>query len=230
MDLPADRRLAWPPGSFVARLDDAARDALLELGRAREFAAWEALLREGEQTGQVFLLISGWVKVSAVTAAGREVLLAIRVQGDIVGELAALDVQPRSATVTACGRVLAREIGADQFRELLNRWPAIATTVAMTVGGKLRTATRRRVELSGFNVRDRVIRVLAELSRNYGQDTPGGRVIGIKLSQPELAAAVGASETSVHNALRELRAQELVATAYRRVTILRPDRFDDLAR
>jgi CRP/FNR family cyclic AMP-dependent transcriptional regulator len=226
----ADQPPRWPTRSFLARLDGPARDALLRLGTPRRYEPEETLLREGEHTGQVLLLLSGWVKVTAVTGSGHEALLAVRVNGDIVGELAALDEQPRSATVTACGPVVAREIRGDQFRRFLAERPPSAMVTAMAVGEKLRTATRRRVELSGYNVRERLIRVLAELSRDYGQDTGRGRLIGVKLTQPELAAAVGAAEASVHNALRELREQGLLDTGYRQVIVLRPDDLDEMAR
>jgi CRP-like cAMP-binding protein len=220
----------WPAGTFLARLDAPARDALLRLGSRRSYEPREPLLHEGERSGQIAVILSGWVKVSAVAGSGREALLSVRVRGDIVGELAALDAEPRSATVSACGKVVTREIGSAQFHDFLNDWPAATLAVALTVADRLRTATRRRIELSGYNVRDRVIRVLADLSREYGQDTRQGRIIGIELTQPELAAAVGAGEASVHTVLKELRESGLIATGYRRLVVLRPDDLDGMAR
>jgi CRP/FNR family transcriptional regulator, cyclic AMP receptor protein len=49
----------------------------------------------------VFVLRSGRVKVSAVASSGRQVLLAFRGPGDLVGELSALDERPRSASIVA---------------------------------------------------------------------------------------------------------------------------------
>ncbi|MGO4756833.1 cyclic nucleotide-binding domain-containing protein, partial [Streptomyces sp. 2MCAF27] len=78
---------------------------MLELGALRRFSPEEILIREGDRSHYVVLLHSGFAKVTARLDNGSEALLAIRASGDIVGEMAALDDAPRSATVTACGEI-----------------------------------------------------------------------------------------------------------------------------
>ena len=65
------------------------------------------LIREGDPGTAVYLLLAGSVKVTGATDEGGS-LLAIRVGGDLVGELAVLDGRPRVATVTTPGPVLSR--------------------------------------------------------------------------------------------------------------------------
>src|SRR5580692_6733856 len=94
-----DRR--WAPTSLLASLSDSQREIVLQLGRVRQYHAGETLLNQGERSDFVVIIIDGYVKISAVTSDGAESLLAIRTAGDIIGELAALDGQPRSATARA---------------------------------------------------------------------------------------------------------------------------------
>jgi hypothetical protein len=49
---------------------------------------------------------------------------------------------------------------------------------------------------------------------------PRGLVIGVDLTQPELAALTGSAEVTIHKALAELRRDELITTGYRRTTVL----------
>lgn len=222
-DRGAKRPPAWPAGTFLNQIDPSVRDELLRLGRLRRYGSGEMVLREGEKTDQVVILLSGLAKVTAIASNGREALLALRVPGDIVGELAAIDTAPRSATVTACGDVTAREIGREQFHRFLDGRPHELLALAMTMSARLRTATRRRVELSSYHVRGRLARVIADLSREYGEDTQEGRIISIELTQTDLAAAIGASEAATHHALRELRNSGVLETGYRWLLLRRPD-------
>jgi CRP/FNR family transcriptional regulator, cyclic AMP receptor protein len=213
------RQASWPPGSLLARLTEPARQRLLALGAKCEYAeSGRAIIREGDTSTGVFLLLSGIVKAIAATDTG-DALLAIRVGGDIVGELAALDGRPRLATVITAGPVVARAIKQAEFIGLLNRDPELARTVAGSVADKLRTATSRRIDFASRDVLTRLARVLLELAERYGEETASGRTIGCPLTQTELASLIGASEPTVQRALRRFKADGVVSTGYRETAI-----------
>lgn len=210
----------WPPGSLLGGLSELARQRLFGLGAKKQYAdSGQVLIREGDATSVVFLLLAGMVKVSGATDCG-EALLAIRVGGDVVGELSAMDSRPRLATVTTAGPVIARIIGQDEFIGFLSRNPDVALAITRGVGDKLRSATARRIDFTGCDVATRFARVLLELAVRYGEQTPAGTVIRCPLTQTELATLVGAAEPTVQRVLRQLRADSVVATGYRETTIL----------
>ncbi len=219
----------FPRGSFLASLASAPRAAMLELGTARDFEAERVLLRQGEQTTHVHLLVHGCVKVTATTPDGQLALLAIRVGGDLVGELASIDGQPRVATVTTAGRVRTRLVTQAEFHRFLTRNPEVAVALSRSVGMKLRWATRRRIDFGSHEVRIRLARVLLELASGYGVPRGTQVEIGVALTQPELAALVGAAEPTVHRALAGLRREGVVSTGYRRIRLLDHDRLARLA-
>ncbi|KWW97574.1 hypothetical protein TH66_18505 [Carbonactinospora thermoautotrophica] len=214
---------------LLAHLAPAARQHLLKLGIARQYEAGEVLLREGERSHHVVLLLSGRVKVTSRAPSGYEAVLAIRGPGDILGELAWLDQMPRSATVTALERVHSRVIAGSTFHGFLLRHPAAALVLTRLVAGRLRAANLRRLQFGAYSVRRRLALVLLELDEWYGRDTPDGRAIDLALSQTDLAGLVGASLESVVKALREFRAEGLIKTRRRHVTILRPQALRDVS-
>ncbi|MEU6591601.1 Crp/Fnr family transcriptional regulator [Streptomyces sp. NPDC046881] len=216
---PRSGKNPWPAASLLGELPAPTRDHLVALGRRTHFLGGERLLREGESGSHVFLLLSGWFKVLSMTEDNREALLAVRAGGDIVGELACFDAQPRVATVVASGAGLANRISSRDFLAFLALHDDAAQAVMRAVAGKLRWATRRRQEFGGCAVATRVARVLGELARVYGQVGEAGVAIGVALTQPELAELVGASEPSVHRVLRSLREQAVIETGYRRILV-----------
>ncbi|MGW0555935.1 Crp/Fnr family transcriptional regulator [Streptomyces sp. NPDC002926] len=217
----ADR---WPHGTLLAELagsPDAAK-TLLSLGTPRLYEPGEILLAEGLHETFVLLLLSGVTKVTAVTENGDIALLAVRLGGDLVGEFAAFDNRPRSATVTAASAVAARRIGQQDFLGCLDRWPATALAVSRMLVRKNRWSVRRRGDFSGCPVATRVARVLVDLVEDYGQPSRGHVLIGPRLTQAEIAGLVGAKERRVHHVLGALAGQGVIRVGYSRVTVLSP--------
>jgi CRP-like cAMP-binding protein len=199
---------------------------MLALGTARDYAPGTVLLWEGERSAHALVLVKGLVKVTATSPEGHLSLLAIRTAGDLVGELASMDDEPRIATVTAAGPVRARVVGKSEFRRYLTDHPEVAIALSSSVGMKLRWATRRRIDFGAHEVHVRLARVLVELVTTYGT---GKGEIGVPLSQPELAALVGAAEPTVHRTLAHLRKEDIVVTGYRRVVVRDRARLEAIA-
>lgn len=223
------RPAGWPEQTFLGMLGARTREELLGLGASREYLPDEVLLLEGDKTTDVMVLIDGWVKVVGLTEDGGQALLSLRVGGDLVGEQAALDGQPRSATVISAGVTAVRVISQADFLRFLDRTPEAGVAVGRALSAELRWATRRRIDFSGLPVLTRLARILSELGSLYGRPCPRGIQLQYTLSQPELAAMVGASEPSVHKSLRQLRNEGVVLTGYRQVVIAAPEALNAIA-
>ena len=200
-------------------LSESARDGLLSLGMLREYSTGSRLFMEGGTSKHVIALRAGWVKVVADTEEGGQALLALCSRGDLVGEQAALENEPRSATVISAIQVMAYVIPQGTFLQYLTDHPDAHLAVTRALSTKLRWATRRRVDFSGSPVHVRLARVLSELARKNSRSTSAGIELGYALTQPEIAAMVGVSEPSVQRALRKLRDIGALNTGYRRIII-----------
>lgn len=189
------------------------------MGVTQKYPAGRVLMRMGDELTFVIVVLEGIVKATSLTSDGKEVLLAIRVGGDLVGEFAALDSRPRSSTVTTCGPVVGCVIPQPDFLGLLRRDDLLARAVDRAVLAKLRFANERRVDFAGFDAYMRVARILRELAATYG-DRDGDRVtLNWPLTQAELASLASVAEPTVQKALRRLREARIISTSYRSLTI-----------
>jgi CRP-like cAMP-binding protein len=169
----------------------------------------------------VFLLSQGRVKVSSATTDGRDVVLAICVPGEILGELSAVDGSPRSATATAIEAVEARVVDGAAFRAFLASSAPAATALLVAVCGRLRLSDRRSVEFVAMDSVGRVAGRLVELAEQFGVTGPDGRVrIDVPITQDELAGWTGSSREAVSKALRTLRDRGWISTGRRTITVL----------
>ena len=220
----------WPRASLLGTLSEASRDRLLGLGAIREYPADRVLVRMGDPSAFVIVLIEGVVKATGLTSDGKEVLLAVRVGGDLVGEFAALDSRPRSSNVTACGPVVGCVITQPDFLGLLRRDDALAKEVNRAVLGKLRFANERRVEFAGYDAQTRVARVLRELAAAYGERDGDRVTLNWPLTQTELASLASVAEPTAQKALRRLRDAGVITTGYRSFIVESFSELDTMAR
>jgi CRP-like cAMP-binding protein len=202
-------------------LPGAARDRLLKRGvQARYPAPSRILFRQGDQSRFIVVIIRGIIKVTGHVSGGADALLAIRMGGDAVGEFAAVDQLPRSATVITCATVVAQVIQSGDFLDCLRRDPEISHALNKSIVAKMRAANARRIDFAGCDVPTRVARVLHQLAVTYGTRDGNQSMIEWPLTQPELASLVGGSQPAVHRVLRGLRENGVVSTGYRTITVL----------
>jgi CRP/FNR family cyclic AMP-dependent transcriptional regulator len=219
---------SWTPRSLLASVPETDRLALLRLGRPRRYERGDTLARSGEPGGSAFLIIDGCVKITGESAEGHPALLAIRISGDIVGELSVLDGEPRSASIQAATPLRTRIISAAELRQFLATRPATAAALQNSVAGKLREAIRDRIELNGAPVILRLARVIWKLGRTCGTETRDGVLISA-FSQADLGALAGTTEQSIRRALATLRSEGMVRSEYRKLLITDMRRLREMA-
>ncbi|TQM08980.1 CRP-like cAMP-binding protein [Pseudonocardia kunmingensis] len=202
----------------MARLLPAPRDALLAQAHVRRFAPADALLRQGATDRHAYLILAGDVAVHVIDSSGIDAMLAVRRRGDIVGELAALTGEPRSATVVAMTRVTAGVITASALTNVLTTYPTAAWELVRTQAHRLDWANRRRVDFVSRRATARVARVLADLAHEIGSGNE--QPIRVELSQRDIASIVGMALNTAENALRSLAHHGYIERRYRAVLIV----------
>jgi CRP/FNR family cyclic AMP-dependent transcriptional regulator len=218
----------WPSTSFLGQLSPETQSAVLRHGTRSHLAAGEIVIHEGAQPTFAAVLLSGVYKVVGLTETGREALVAVRIGGDLVGELGLADGEPRSASVRAATRGEYLRIGERDYHTLLRSHPDANRAATRAIAAKLRSATRRRVEFATRPAPVRVARVLRDLAAAHGTRDERGVMIEV-VAQPELAALAGATEPTIQRVLTTMREDRIVETGYRRIHILDEERLDRAA-
>ena len=205
---------------FLRQLGSEDADALVGLIRRRKVRRAQPILRAGAAGEEVVLVLDGRVKLVAYGADHREVVLALRGPGELLGDMAALSGQRRTATVVAVDDVEVGFLRADDFRAFLREHPDAALVLIRTLVRRLSEATRDVVDLATRDSVGRIAKRLLELSAEHGAPAGPGRRIELSLSQDELARWTGATRETVSRALRLMRQLGWVATDHRTITVL----------
>jgi CRP/FNR family transcriptional regulator, cyclic AMP receptor protein len=205
---------------FLRQLGSEDADALVGMIRRRKVRRAQPILRAGAAGEEVVLVLDGRVKLVAYGADHREVVLALRGPGELLGDMAALSGQRRTATVVAVDDVEVGFLRANDFRAFLREHPDAALVLIRTLVRRLSEATRDVVDLATRDSVGRIAKRLLELSAEHGAPAGPGRRIELSLSQDELARWTGATRETVSRALRLMRQLGWVATDHRTITVL----------
>ncbi len=205
---------------FLRQLSSEEADALLALVRRRKVPRNDSILRAGAAGDEVVLVLEGRVKLIAYGADRREVVLGLRGPGELIGEMAALGSQRRSADAIAVDDVEIGLLAAEQLLGFLRAHPDGAIVLIRMLVSRLGEATRDVVDLATRDSVGRVAKRLVELAAEHGSPVGGGTRIELSLTQDELARWTGATRETVSRALRLLRQLGWVSTDHRSITVL----------
>jgi CRP-like cAMP-binding protein len=205
---------------FLRQLGRSDADELLALVRRRRILKQAPVLRAGSAGEDLVVLLDGRVKLVAFGAERREVVLAIRGPGELIGEMAALSGQRRTATAVAIEDAEVGFLQAEEFRTYLTEHPSAALILIRMLVRRLSEATREVVDLATQDSVGRVAKRLLELASDHGKPAREGTRIDLSLTQDELASWTGATRETVSRALRLMRQLGWIATDHRSITVL----------
>lgn len=197
-------------------------DALRRDGHLVQFRRGQALMNQGDLAERVFVIERGWVVISCVAPGGREIVLGLCGPGELIGELSALDGEPRSASAIALDQVAAIVAPRSMLTRALSD-AATANELIRVLAVRLRDSDHKRLEFAALDTLGRVAWRLLELARQFGQDSEDGIAVELPLSQEQLASWCGASREATVKALAALRTLGCVTTGRRTLHILDPE-------
>jgi CRP-like cAMP-binding protein len=209
--------------AFLSYLTDADRRYVLDQGIPRSFAGNETILREGDPSDFLFVLLTGWVRVSTNLEDGREIVFGLRGPGDIIGELAGLTGWSRMASVRSIEPATVIQLTSRQLLASVRARPDIAIALVRTTAVRLRQAQDARVGSAAFDVSQRVAVYLVRMTEEHGRTVDEGILLETSLTQQDIANQVGASRRAVARTMALLRSRGVVSTGRKRIVVSEPN-------
>jgi len=175
----------------------------------RRVAAREWIVDHEAQGTDVFLVLRGQLRV-VVSAGGRDTILRDIMAGEFFGELAALDLKPRSAGIMAIADSELACLPAAAFRRAIHAHPVVCDRVLGLLVSQIRMLANRASESSGLKMRHRLLAELLRLSRPAAA-APDSPVVSPPPTHAELAARVSSHREAVTRELNSLTRAGLIA-------------------
>ncbi len=193
-------------------------------GRTVALARGDNVYVCGDHGETVFFLRRGQIKLSTVSPAGRECLLAILVAGDIFGELCLSGLGKRQETATAMAKTVVTAMPCTQFLVRLGRDSLLEGFVQYLA---LRVADQQEViaQLVTVDSEQRLGAILLDLARRLGKQDPRSIRIEQRITHEELAAMVGTTRQRVCGFLQHFRDLGLIELSAERFLIVKESKL-----
>jgi CRP/FNR family cyclic AMP-dependent transcriptional regulator len=205
--------------SLFGTLDEAERRAVADEMREVSFDASQVIFARGDQGREIYLVVSGRVRLSVLTAEGRELSFAHAEPGAIFGEIAMLDGGVRSADATAVNKVVALSLSKPAFKRLMETHPHVADAAVRFLCSRIREADQQLEAIALYPIEGRLARFFLAAARAKAPGSEETRItIDLPMSQSELALLIGASRPKVNTALSVLEDSGALERSGTRVT------------
>ncbi len=183
---------------FFSTLDPADRDKLATFARLERYRKGSVLFRKGDAPQSLLAVIEGVVKVSAPSADGREIVFNLIRPGEILGEIALLDGQPRTADASAMTDCELLVIDRRDFLPFVQERPSVALRIIELLCSRLRQTSEQVEDVAFRYIDGRLAKALLRLLQERSDAQTPGR---IAITQRELGQIVGMSRESTNKQL-----------------------------
>jgi CRP-like cAMP-binding protein len=180
-----------------------------QLEFTREFEPGSVLFHEGETGVVMYVIQSGYVRITKKVSGGDRVLATLG-PGEFLGEMSLLSGHPRtaSAQVTEAAPAKVLELDAPTFERLVTSNAEIAIRLMRKLASRLDSADALIEILLLNDPRARVMRALIRHARSFGVASPEGTIVA--LSPNDIATQVNAEPIVVEEVLASLEHGEVI--------------------
>jgi CRP-like cAMP-binding protein len=204
------------------------RAKIAKLCRWKKYTAQEQIFDRQSEQRDVFFVVKGRVKIVIYSLSGREVTLDDVLQGSFFGELAALDGEPRSASVMALEDTVLAILSAESFLEMLQEFPEISLNVMQRMAEIIRQATDRILDLSTLGANNRVHAEVLRMARLAEEDANGRPIIRPIPVHSDMASRVSTTRETVARVMNDLARNHILKRNADHLLIEDLDRLEDM--
>jgi CRP/FNR family cyclic AMP-dependent transcriptional regulator len=205
--------------SLLAELPASLRDRLMVDALPVDLPAGSTIYR-AEDTPRCALVVSGLIRVILLAPDGRTVTVRYARFGELLG-VPTIVGGPVSVVVHLVTNARLLMINVTALRQLGQSEPTVAWLLAREVTQRLNDTLDAVADNAFGSLRQRVARHLLDLAEERN-----GRLIA-RVTQQNLAEAVGSARPAVARVVAELRDLGLIATASPGIAIIEPERLHE---
>lgn len=194
---------------LLQSLTPAERGALSRQCRWRRLAEGEQVIDYLDQSRDLIFVVEGRVRVVNYALSGREISFDEVSAGGFLGELSAIDGEPRSASVVAVVSTLVAFLPPHPFMDMVIGRPVLARAMLRRLAGLIRSSTGRIMDLSTLGANNRIHAELLRLAKPVARTDNTAEIDPLPV-HADIAARVSTTRETVARVLSELAHDGLV--------------------
>lgn len=187
---------------------DLPKEELIEIVKEatrRKMKKGDTVFMQGDSADEVFLVKAGRIKLTKVLENGTELMLDLRSAGDFVGENMFSEEGEYPVSAVCLEDTLTCGFTRKQFEQLVLNHPKVGLQVIKNLSERITWLTTRVGNLTVTNIEDRLYRVLKNVAKDHGTESPKGVMIQFPLTHEDLSFLAGAHRVTISRAIKALK-------------------------
>jgi CRP/FNR family cyclic AMP-dependent transcriptional regulator len=202
-------------------------ERLASYARTRSLDAGTTIFAKGDPGTSLFAVCAGTVKISNQSHQGKDAVFNLINAGEIFGEIALLDGQPRTAEAVALSDCELMVIDRRDFIPLVKSEPEIALKLIEVLCARLRHTSEQVEDVLFLDLPARLAKTLVWLAKRASASPQGSQKVAI--TQREIGQIIGMSRESTNKQLRAWEERQWIRLERGAVFVLAPDRLGEIA-
>ncbi|MBL8007086.1 MAG: Crp/Fnr family transcriptional regulator [Ignavibacteria bacterium] len=214
--------------SVFCKLTDDELNSLSIQKHCNYYQKGQTIFSEGNKPFGLFCINKGKVKISQSGFEGKEQIIRLAKDGDILGYRALISGEGYSATATVIEDSKVCLIPKEVFFDLLQSNSEITKSVMKLLANELKDAESKITNLAQKPVIERLAEVILMLKEYYGYED-GESMLNITITREEIANIVGTATETTIRLLSELRKEGVIDLSGKKIKILNNNTLIKLA-
>jgi len=187
----------------------------------RKVEKGETILSEDEQSGYMYFIVSGAVKVYKRSVNGKEQILNVATAGESLNDVSTFDGGGCATDMLAMTPVSLYIVRKRDMEILFSRYPKVARNAARVLASKVRRDSSLVEVLSFDQVISRLARLILKQAAAESDMLP-------HFTQQDLASMVGSSRVVVNRSLRTMEENGAIRLERRYIVIIDEEKLKEL--
>ncbi|EHQ28971.1 Crp/Fnr family transcriptional regulator [Mucilaginibacter paludis] len=205
--------------SILNILSDEDYQAMIANQSEQRYQKGDVIFREGSVPAGIFLVRSGKIKKYKVDQLGKEQIIYVANQGELIGYHAVLAEERYPDSASALEASLLSFIPKEDFFEVIRRSPMFSQRLLKALSHEFTVLANTISVFAQRSASERLAIALIVLREKYKDGSPANEEIVLNISRTDLANIAGIAQENVIRLLKEFKAEDILETEGRKIII-----------
>lgn len=123
---------------IFSSLDSSSLHEIMPFFKQKEYSSGDVLFREDSPGDKLYIVVAGEIAIFKSTKNGKEATLAVRKEGDAIGEMSLFNDQRRFASARAVRQTTVLELSKSDFKRIVYEHPQVAYHVIGVLSSRIK--------------------------------------------------------------------------------------------
>ncbi len=200
---------------------------ICERASEKRYYKEEVIFFEDNDAENLYIVVEGRVKLTMLSPAGKEKVISILQEGDILGEMSLFDQDKHPITAEVIDEARLVILSFEDLENIIREQPGVAIKIINAMAKKTRLLTSQIRELVFQDAEGRLASLIIRFVEDFGIEVKSGKIIDLVLTHQEIANLMGASRVTVTKLINQFIDEEVIKLYKRKIVVTDASKLSD---